>query len=263
MLGLPVLDARRWGPPLRFSAPTRLVEEFASEMLPQLGAFTLYGSGDFHHLSGLWLRRVAEPVHLISFDNHPDWDVRPPRWGCGGWINRALELPQVRQASVWGCGNFEVWWPGQFFGNRRAETAGKIDLHIWVDQRPAKQQGRRGAMRAENWRAQFEAFVRQLAGAAIYVTIDLDCLRVGEAVTNWENGRFSVEDVAWALEQLRGAARIVGGDVCGAHSPPKYARLKQRFVSELDHPKIAQPLLERAAEINRAALTRLWPLLAD
>jgi hypothetical protein len=88
---LPVVDARDWGPQLRFSAPPPLIAEFYREHETHLAApFMLYGSGDFHYLTALRLRRVAGPVIVVSFDNHPDWDVRPPRWGCGGWVNRAL-----------------------------------------------------------------------------------------------------------------------------------------------------------------------------
>ena len=91
-LGLPVLDARAWGPQLRFSAPPRLIEKFYREHESRLAQFLLYGSGDFHHLTALWARRVTQPFVLVSFDNHPDWDIRPPKWACGGWVNRALEL---------------------------------------------------------------------------------------------------------------------------------------------------------------------------
>ncbi|HEX4696139.1 MAG TPA: hypothetical protein VH254_00520, partial [Candidatus Udaeobacter sp.] len=123
--GLPIVDARAWGPRLRFSAPPRVVAQFYNEQETNLAApFLLYGSGDFHYLTALRLRRIAGPVVIVSFDNHPDWDVRPPKWGCGGWVNRALELSHVRRVSVWGCGNFECWWPHQIFGNRRAERAG-------------------------------------------------------------------------------------------------------------------------------------------
>src|SRR4030081_3584763 len=136
-LGLPTIDALQWGPRLRFSAPTSEIEKFFAEHGSRLGRFTLFGSGDFHHLSALWLRRIEEHFVLVSFDNHPDWDVRPPRWACGGWVNRALELRNVKKVSVWGCGNFECWWPRQFFGNRRAERQGRLDVHPWADDHPA------------------------------------------------------------------------------------------------------------------------------
>jgi arginase family enzyme len=259
---LPTIDARDWGPRLRFSAPSRSIEQFFHEIGPRLAPFLVYGSGDFHHLSALWIRRFSAPFVLVSFDNHPDWDVRPPRWACGGWINRALELRQIQKVSIWGCGNFECWWPRQFFGNRRAERAGELEVHPWADRRSAADQNRRGAILRSNWQAKFLQLVRALGAANLYVTIDLDCLRAEDAVTNWESGRFTVDDVVWALNQLRNSnARIVGGDICGAFSPPKYARAKQRFAANLDHPKLPAVDLEAARKINRRAFEALWPAL--
>ena len=260
-LGLPVVDARAWGPQLRFSAPPRTIENFYREHESRLAPFLLYGSGDFHHLTALWARRIAQPVVLVSFDNHPDWDIRPPKWCCGSWVNRALDLAQVQRVSVWGCGNFECWWPHQLFGNRRAERAGNLEVHPWADDRPARDRQRRGAILRENWRTQFEEFVRNLEGASVYVTIDLDCLCPDDAATNWENGRFTVADLAWALEKLRQQSRIVAGDICGAFSQPVYARRKQRFAAEMDHPKLSHPNPEQIRQTNFATLEKLWPLL--
>jgi len=261
-LGLPVVDARAWGPRLRFSAPARLIAEFYRNHQANLAApFLLYGSGDFHHLTALRLRPIAEPIVLVSFDNHPDWDVRPPSWGCGGWVNRALELPHVRHASVWGCGNFECWWPHQIFGNRRAERAGILEVHPWADDRPVKDRQRKGAILREDWRERFERFLKTIGGENIYITIDLDCLRIEEAVTNWESGRFSIPDLQWALGKLREFCRIIGGDICGAYSAPAYARWKQRFAAEFDHPKIQLPSSDQIRAINFKALQDLWPPL--
>jgi hypothetical protein len=262
-LGLPPIDVRQWGPHLRFSAPPRLIEQFYEEREKDLATpFLLYGSGDFHHLTAVRLRTIAEPIVLVSFDNHPDWDVRPPKWACGGWVNRALELPNVRRASVWGCGNFECWWPHQIFGNRGAERTGILEVHPWADDRPLKDRQRKGAILRDSWRDRFEEFAKSLAGENIYITIDLDCLRIEEAKTNWESGRFTVVDLQWVLGRLRECSRIIGGDVCGAYSPPNYARWKQRFAAEFDRPKLEPPNLEQARTINVASLEKLWPLLA-
>ena len=239
---LPVVDARDWGPQLRFSAPPRLIAEFYREHEARLPSFLLFGSGDFHHLTALWIQRLTQPVILVSFDNHPDWDVRPPKWGCG---------------------NFECWWPHQVFGNRQAERAGLLEVHPWADGHPPKDQQRRGAILRDNWRGHFEQFVKDLGGMSVYVTIDLDCLRPEEAVTNWESGRFAIVDLEWALTKLHESLRIVGGDICGAYSSPHYARFKQRFAAEFDHPKLQLPALELIRTINSAALARLWPVLAQ
>lgn len=259
--GLPKLDARQWGPQLRFSTPPRVVEKFYHEYEARLAPFILYGSGDFHFLSALWLRKVSEPVTVVSFDNHPDWDIRPPKWACGGWINRALELLHVRKISIWGCGNFECWWPHNIFGNHRAERIGKLEVHPWADDRPLQDQQRHGTILRANWRERFDQFAHAPGGADVYVTIDLDCLRSEEALTNWENGRFSMVDLVWALEKLRGSCRIVAGDVCGAFSPPVYARWKQKFASEWDHPKLRHLAFDQIQPINRATIEMLWPAL--
>ena len=263
-LAFPTIDARKWGRPLRFSAPPKLVEEFYREYEARLAPFILFGSGDFHHLTAVWLRRAPEPLTVLSFDNHPDWDVRPPRWCCGGWVNRALELSQVKKVSVWGCGNFECWWPGRIFGNHRAERAGRLEVHPWADDRPHSNRARRGAILRADWRDDFAEFSSALKGSNVYVTVDLDCLRKEDAITNWESGRFTLDDVAWALTQLRAAGGlIVGGDICGAFSPPAYARPAQRFVAKLDHPKLPARNLEEASRTNLRAFHALWPLLAD
>jgi arginase family enzyme len=257
-----VCDARSWAPRLRFSAPPRLIEAFYLEHEADLAApFLLYGSGDFHHLTALRPRRIPEQIVLVSFDNHPDWAVGPVKWACGGWVNRALEVPKVRRVSVWGCGNFECWWPHQIFGNRRAERAGILEVHPWTDHRPVKDGGRRGAILRGNWREQFEQFLKTIGGENVYVTIDLDWLRADEAVTNWESGQFTMVDLEWALAKLRESSRIIGDDICGAYSPPSYARFKQRFAAEFDHPRIEVPTADKIQEINLAAFERLWPRL--
>jgi hypothetical protein len=257
------VDATEWGPALRFCAPSRLIEGFYREFEARLSPFLVYGSGDFHHLTALWIRKVAEPVVLVSFDNHPDWAITPPKWACGGWVNRALELGHVQLVSVWGCGNFECWWPHQIFGNRRAEREGRLEVHPWADDRPSKDRGRRGAILRSDWQEHFQRLAERIRGKAVYVTIDLDCLAAGEAVTNWENGRFRVGELAWALTRLRETCRIVAGDICGAFSQPIYARWTQRMVAGMDHPKLTPPSMAQTNEINFATLEKVWPLLAQ
>ena len=248
---------------MRFCAPSRVVEKFYHEFSSQVPPFVLYGSGDFHYLSALWLRRLQQPFVLVSFDNHPDWAITPPKWACGGWINRALELPLVQHVAIWGCGNFECWWPHNIFANRSAQRHGKLEVHPWADDRPLEDQQRPSSILRNNWRGRFEKFAMNLGGANVYVTIDLDCLNSGEALTNWENGRFRVSDLEWALAKLREQNQIVAGDICGAYSEPKYARWKQEFVSNWDHPKLGLPVVDEIKRVNVASLERLWPALTQ
>ena len=234
------------------------MEAFYEAARDQVAAFTLFGSGDFHHLSALWIRRIVEPFTLVSFDNHPDWDTRPPEWACGTWINRALELPLLENVAIWGCGNFELNWPGCLFVNRRALREKRLAVWPWTGR--LNWSGRRrwpGITRAD-WRAQFSGFARVLAGRNVYVTVDLDCLQEGQAVTNWEQGLFTAEDVAWAIGELSASGKIIGGDLCGAFSEQRYARWLQQVAAEHDHPTVPHP---RSVEANARAFETIWPTL--
>ena len=118
-------------------------------------------------------------------------------------------------------------------------------------------------MSRDDWRDRFDRFAKSLSGRGVYVTVDLDCLREEEAVTNWENGLFTAEDVAWAVTRLRESTSVVGGDVCGAHSPPAYARRTQRFAGEWDRPKRAAPDRVHARRVNLSSLQTIWPAMSD
>ncbi|HET6250511.1 MAG TPA: hypothetical protein VFE47_22680 [Tepidisphaeraceae bacterium] len=261
-LGLPVRDARSWGPRLRYIAREPDIEEFWRDVGPDLGDFVLYGSGDFHHLAGALIRRVKPtPFTLVSFDNHPDWDIRPPYWACGGWAARTLYTANVTRVSVWGCGNFELQWPSRLFADRRALRAGTLQINAWAERQPPAVQRKFDCITRENWRDRFERFAVSLSGQNVYVTVDMDCLRSEQAITNWENGLFTADDVAWAVALLRAKARLLGGDVCGAYSPPAYSRPGQGFAGKWDHPKL--PPIDPAAALatNMRALNVIWPAL--
>ena len=253
------VDCRNWGPRLRYSTNEREMLEFSDFIRGKLAKFTLFGSGDFHHLSALWLRRITEPFTLVSFDNHPDWDIRPPRWCCGTWINRALEMPNLRRVGIWGCGNFELNWPGCLYVNRDALRAQRIAVRPWTDRLKASGRKRWPGMTRENWREQFSDYAHRIAGENVYVTVDLDCLDARESATNWEQGLFTAEDIAWALGVIRAQATLVGGDLCGAYSEQRYARWKQWFAAKLDHPR--QSVVDAA--LNERAFRIIWPALTD
>jgi hypothetical protein len=118
-------------------------------------------------------------------------------------------------------------------------------------------------MTAGNWRDQFNDFARTLAGQNVYVTIDLDCLRAEDAITNWENGLFTPHDLGWALGQLQQSATIVAGDLCGAYSEPKYATRFQRLAGWWDHPRVKLISLTEAQRVNLKSLEVIWPALVS
>lgn len=256
----PTVDAGDDASALRFITSRKKIDDFARRHASEFRPFTLFGSGDFHHLTALFTRQFSEPFAIVCFDNHPDWDIRPPKWSCGAWVNRALENPLVRKVSVWGCDNTECHFPSRLLGNRRACRDGSLTIAPWekADKpHPAWLQ----TLTPATWRGIFQSYLRTLGDLPVYVTIDLDCLRSEEAVTDWESGRFTGDDLVWALGTLREGRRILGGDLCGARSTPQYATRFQKFASRFDHPKLAPLTADAHRAINDAALSKLWPAL--
>jgi arginase family enzyme len=256
----PRIDVLAIGPSLRFITTKRAIDSFYETFSKEFRPFILSGSGDFHHLTAVFTRRFKEPFAILSFDNHPDWDIRPPYWSCGAWVNRALENPLVQQIAVWGCGSFECVLPGRLLGNRSACRSGRLRVAPW------RMDGKNypawlHPISSASWRAAFAEFANTLQTRAIYVTVDLDCLEENDAVTNWESGRFVLDDIVWALTLLQNKARIVGGDLCGAFSTMRYGSQFQKLASRFDHPSQRSVADEKRRLINGRALETIWPLL--
>jgi arginase family enzyme len=255
------LDCRVWGPKLRYCAPTKVIETFYHEFADKLTPFTLFGSGDFHHLTALWVRQFKQPFVLVSFDNHPDWDTRPPHWCCGTWMNRALESPLLKRVAIWGCANFELNPPHRWFANHRALRAGRLEVWPWIDRFGSSARRRWTGINAENWQDRFAKFAAGLSDSPVYVTIDMDCLTPETAGTDWEQGLFTPADITWALSKLRESTTIIGGDLCGAHSPAQYTRWTQRQTAHIDHPKQSPRDAGSAQRLNLEAARQMWPAL--
>jgi hypothetical protein len=257
--GLETVDVRTEAKGLRFIASPGAIAAFQAKYLPQFRPFTLFGSGDFHHLSALWTRQFTGDFLLLSFDNHPDWVTSGPKWACGAWINRALENRHVRGVSIWGCGAGDCERSQRARGNRPAAEAGKLAVHPW---RKPKGDYPHWLLPTtpETWRAELADWAARHAGENIYVTIDLDCLTLTDAVTNWEAGQFTADDLVWALGLLHEKMHVIGGDLCGAYATPVFAGPFQRFASWWDHPKKGIDIAQREAR-NQAAVARIWPAL--
>src|SRR5205085_8703257 len=88
-----------WGPRLRLASAFGRFRRFGRFVAASLGsaagdpAVTLYGSGDFHHVSLALLQLQTGPFNLLVLDNHPDWMRGVPFLHCGTWLHHAARLP--------------------------------------------------------------------------------------------------------------------------------------------------------------------------
>src|SRR5262245_44145787 len=85
-----VVPMQRWGPRIRLACGFGRFRKFENGLATLLAArqqrepcLTLYGSGDFHHVSLAFIRRLGSPVNLLVIDNHPDWMRGIPFLHCG------------------------------------------------------------------------------------------------------------------------------------------------------------------------------------
>src|SRR5579871_1362909 len=104
--GVEWVPAQDWGPRVRLACGFGTFRRFRAWLdaaIPDDGpSVTLYGSGDFHHVTLALLERVPGPFNLLVLDKHPDWMQGVPFLHCGTWLARALRLPALRR--VFHCG---------------------------------------------------------------------------------------------------------------------------------------------------------------
>src|SRR6516164_3619577 len=157
------IEATDTGRSLRFVTSRRAIKAFHEQFGSRFRRFMLSGSGDFHHLTAVFVRRLREPFLIISFDNHPDWDSRPPHWCCGTWMNRALESPLLKRVAIWGCANFELNPPHRWFANHAALRAGRLEVWPWIDRFGPSARRRWTGITSENWQDRFAKFAAGLS----------------------------------------------------------------------------------------------------
>ena len=239
---------------------------------------TFYGSGDYHHLAVMLMAEASEPITVIHFDNHADWVRMPPTHNCGGWVNRALALPNVERVVTLGICSDDLEVPQLKTGNLPALAAGRLEIHAWrappsrVWGRIGDGPGHRRVGRHLVWNCladlDWHGFLRSLAArlptAAVWVTIDKDVLRAADATTNWDQGEMPLDALLAALTILGSARRIVGVDVCGEYSPPRFADPIKWIAAWADHPRAAQmppEALARNDRTNKALIETLAGIL--
>ncbi|WP_292908841.1 hypothetical protein [Niveispirillum sp.] len=258
---VPALDL---GPRLRIVANRTALAELRKRIettCPAIGRaapLIFYGSGDFHHLAALFLEWVREPVNVLHFDNHPDWTGFPATWNCGAWVNRALENQTVLRVVTIGPSSDDFVRPQLQFANLDAVRSGRLEVHPWhaapsrVWGRPVNgpgcqtQDGRIHwhALDGVDWAAFADDLDLRLPPGGFWVSLDKDVLTADEAVTNWDQGGMALKPVLALVQRLAGTRRLLGMDVCGDYSAPRFRDPFRWLLSAIDRP--ARPPVDAA-----------------
>ncbi|MGA2705530.1 MAG: hypothetical protein ABSH35_31165 [Isosphaeraceae bacterium] len=270
------VPARLWGPQIRLACTFGTFERFRRWLDGALETVdpgvTLYGSGDFHHVSLALLKRLPGPFNLLVLDKHPDWMRGIPFLHCGTWLRHALRLPNLNR--VFHCGgeldfdNAYRWlapWheikAGRVavFPAQRQYVRGRwagITVHPLL---------REGVPLASALNDALRPFRDDLSRLPLYISIDKDVLCAEDAAVNWDSGLLRLPEAVRILETFLSASegRLAGADVLGDWSPIELGHWLNRLCDRLDHPS---PLLdegEAAARNSRANTEILRVLCSD
>jgi hypothetical protein len=270
--GLVDLEARDLGPALRLWTRPRPLAELRRRLRHAMAGddawLTFAGSGDFHHVSLPLIARAAnrsaEPLTVVHFDNHPDWVRFGRGLHCGSWVGRVLRLPSVMRLITVGVCSKDIERPRntdlgpvragrlEIYPYRRAGGEPSLELcgHRW----PTMDHLGEGKF--------LELLLGRIETRNVYVTIDKDALRPADAITNWDQGELSLEGLAAMVRGLALEHDIVGADVVGDWSPPRYARgvdgWLKRAEASLDQPRRALPSRIAVNERANEFLLRLF-----
>ena len=251
-------------------------EQVARSLNTEAGPrLTFMGSGDFHHISALLLERALEhhvgPVTLIHVDNHPDWVTFHKGSHCGSWINAALEIPQVRKVITVGVCSHDLEEPEPKLANLALLSEGRLELYPY-DHAPSRVRNNYGAgasfeqvdgqlcwktiksMGEQNF---IDCLLSRIDTDAVYLTIDKDALTPEYAVTNWDQGLMRLPYLLSMIAEIGRKHRIVGADVIGDYSRPKYSgslrSIASKYYERLKDQALLGPNPRQAAEINSEA----------
>lgn len=235
------IQLSEWQEAIRFGCSLRkleALEQMLDNKLPREHGTVLLGSGDYHHLSYLLLKKLAKlgPFQLVVFDNHPDNMRYPFGIHCGSWVRWAARLPFISHIHVVGITSSDI--SGAHLWENHLWPMYQKRLTYWcmdVDTRWAHRLGLAHAFQVcadpDELLERFSVHVRQSKQAA-YISIDKDVLSDEVAHTNWDQGLLLDTHILDAIDLFKG--RIVGSDINGEVSAYHYHTWWKRWLSALD-----------------------------
>ncbi|MDP2043562.1 MAG: hypothetical protein Q8K15_00140 [Candidatus Omnitrophota bacterium] len=217
---------------------------------------TFLGSGDFHHISEILTSQIDEPACLVVFDFHPDWDILPPRFGCGSWVSQALKNKNILKVLLLGMGSDDLCAGPLQAGNLASLRDNRLEVYPYKH-KPSRVYFKRvpenhsvtvkkcffsnkiiwHELEKESLGEFTLELIKRLPAQKVYISIDKDCLKKDFALTNWEEGCLRLDQLLIMLRLLRKNLDIIGLDLTGDYSSPVIASRIKKFIFGIDHPK--------------------------
>jgi hypothetical protein len=197
----------------------------AAMQLPQLNQFSLLGSGDYSHLTLALLQQHADPLTLVLFDNHAGWMRPPHQYHCSTWIYAAARLPQVARIIIVGLENGDLCGKKFQAGDMESYLSKKIVLLPYSGVEIAVSMQSTLQLQSQlkhSLKAGVQEILDSISTTNVYISVDKDCLRAEDAITNWEQGTLPLETITACIAAIREQHTIVGADTVGDYSQPVF-----------------------------------------
>lgn len=153
-------------------------------------------SGNYHYITKFWTDKIKEPFSLILFDHHPD--MQPSLFenliSCGCWVKDLLDSNCcVKKICIIGASE-------KLMKNVPAVYYGKLIFfgEHYMD-----------------YEKEWSTFYHLNIDTPVYISIDKDVLNKESAVTNWDQGSMSLDELEKLLFLILKNKNIIGIDICG------------------------------------------------
>jgi arginase family enzyme len=221
------------------------------------------GSGDLHHISYSILKTIVLPrFQIVVFDNHPDNMIFPSGIHCGSWVYHASKLPNVSRISVIGIGSKDISGPNIYQNHYGSLRSGKVKYYCLREiPRLASylSKGNITDVRSHQG-ALAELLLKEIiTDDPVYLSIDKDVLSEETALSSWDQGCMSKEDLMNCIKAL--APKIFKADVCGDLSSYTFKNPCKKFLRFIDGGETKIPDIGKHrkihAEINLEILSNI------
>jgi len=160
---------------------------------------TLIGNGNYHYVTYVLLSEIRQPFSLILFDHHTDLvqsgDL--PFLSCGSWVSIALRtLPLLSRVVIIGA---------EAINGRRPASGIPGNVTVISEQE----------IRRLSTVQVVRAIRSVLPDQPVYISVDKDVLDRDHAVTNWDQGSMTLQQLLDVIRELLRIRQLAGLDICG------------------------------------------------
>ncbi len=153
-------------------------------------------SGNYHYLTKFWTDKIQQPFSLIVFDHHPD--MQPPLFeemiSCGSWVEDIIKTNSyLKKVVIIGASE-------QLINSVAPQYQTRVEFY-----------SEQSLQQESTWKR----FSAEVINTPVYISVDKDVLNPQAAITNWDQGSFTLNELEHLLSIILKHEQTIGIDICG------------------------------------------------